>query len=96
LSKHGLESVGAFLIKIGGGGGNGNDLFLFKNDPSLAYALIDLNDIADAADKSVSADTISHIATVPEPSSLLLLGVGALATTVVRRRFRQGQVISRA
>jgi PEP-CTERM motif len=98
LSKFGFpDPITYFAIKIGGGGGNGDDFFVFKNNSNLEYALIDLNAISAAAGRKITADTISHIAT-PEPGALLLIGVGALTATAVRRRqrSRQGQVISRA
>jgi hypothetical protein len=99
LSEFGfLNPIGYYAIKIGGGGGNGNDFFVFKNNTQLNYALINLADLSLAAGKTVNVGSISHIAAVPEPGSLLLIGVGALTATAVRRRqrSRQGQVISRA
>jgi hypothetical protein len=99
LSQFGFPiPITYFAIKIGGGGGNGNDIFVFKNNTQLNYALINLTELSLAAGKTVNAGSISHIAAVPEPGSLLLIGVGALTATAVRRRQRswQRQVISRA
>ena len=84
-----------YAIKTGSGNAT-NDLFVFRNDASVQYALIDLNVLEGWADRSLSAGTISHIAAVPEPGLLLLLGIGLTATAVQRRLWsRQGQVVPR-
>ena len=97
LSAFGFQSpIAYFAIKIGGGNSDaGFDLFVFKNNPDTKYAVVNLGLLSKDSGRTYTADSISHIATVPEPASLLLMGVGVLTATAMRRR-RQGQVISRA
>jgi hypothetical protein len=99
LSAFGFTSnIGVFAIKLGNGNTAGDDFFVFNNLSNFGYALIDLNSLTTAGKYPLTTDMISHIATVPEPASLLLIGVGALTAAAARRRqrSRQGQVISLA
>jgi len=89
-----LSPIAAFAVKIGNAV---DDIFIFTNNTSTQWALIDLAKIT-ASSGNISISSLSHISTLPEPASLLLIGVGAATAAAVRRkqRSRQGQVISRA
>ena len=76
-------TVVAFAVKIGNVSG-ADDFYVFVNNPSSRYALIDLNEIS----PGITADKISHISIVPEPGSLSLVVtalVGGLGVASARR-----------
>lgn len=64
------------------------DVFLYENLDSLRYGLINL-DVFDRSKGNVEIQMVSHIsstAQVPEPTTMLLLGVGLLGLISVGRR----------
>lgn len=89
-----------FLIKIGNGGlfdSNGDAAqshYLFENSDSLSYGVMnfDLFDLYDMNNNVVTIDQmrVSHIsefnATIPEPGTLALFGLGLLGLVVASRR----------
>ena len=94
LSKFGFDSaITTFAVKIGNGGApaTGDDFFVFKNIDSLDYAVINLSTLSTLAGKTLNIDSISHIATVPEPGTLLLTGLLGLGLASARRRFHSAR-----
>ena len=84
LSAFGFQSpIAYFAIKIGGGNSDtGFDLFVFKNNPCYTRdTVVNLGLLSKDSGRTYTADSISHIATVPELVSLLLMGVGVLTAT---------------
>jgi hypothetical protein len=79
---------------------NGTKLFTSLNDPSQPYAVQTFDFIADSAITELVfaerndpggfvLDNVSvELAPIPEPSTLLLLGVGLLGASFLRRRIR--------
>lgn len=79
-----------FLVKTGGGKKyEGSTHFLFQNTDELQYGVVNFEDMGIS---EYSIDRISHATTfggatqVPEPATLALFGVGALAVVMSRRR----------
>ena len=91
-----------FLIKTGGNTGNSNDWFLFSNVGSLDWAVISLVDMGfdTTTDKNgknkgtsiFNIGKVSHIdgfdknQPVPEPATMLLMGIGLIGFAMGRRR----------
>jgi len=69
------------------------DTFLFKNDPNLVYAVVDLvNSIPGI--NLIEIEKFSHIdefnpTSVPEPTTMLLLGLGLVGLAGVGRKFKK-------
>jgi hypothetical protein len=79
-----------FLVKIGAGHTGANDHYLFKNEASLAWAVVQF---AQFGFTTMNIGRISHVGlyggtTVPEPTTILLLGSGLIGLFACRRKFR--------
>jgi len=79
-----------YFIKIGTGGLDPVpvDHYLYSNLAEFSFAVIDLSDIVVA--RNFDIGRVSHIGevgtTVPEPGTLVLLGIGMLGVAVYRRK----------
>jgi len=89
-----------FFIKIGTGGTTIlYDHFMYQNNLALNYAVIDLKDwyvntmIPTEFPNNVNVERVSHIGegntSVPEPTTILLLGFGMISLAGVGRKFKK-------
>jgi hypothetical protein len=83
---------GYFLLKFGTGN-TGDDMLVFENVGSLSYLVWSDSQLLEAGIPSNHLDSISHYTfggtpttSVPEPSTLALLGLGILGLGAMRHR----------
>ncbi|WNO09879.1 PEP-CTERM sorting domain-containing protein [Teredinibacter sp. KSP-S5-2] len=81
-----------FLIKLGTGGTSLQSHYLFENIGDLDWAVVDFSAAGiDFSIKNISIDRMSHVGefssvSVPEPSSIFLIGLGLLGLIAQRKR----------
>lgn len=88
----GAADIEYYLVKTGNGSDDKNRVFLFENQDSLNWAVVDL---AAMGFGKLDVMVLSHLSafdsgaatvSVPEPATPLLLGIGLLALGACRRR----------
>lgn len=92
----GVANIEYYLVKTGNVSDDGNRIFLFDNLDKLQWAVVDLTDMGFT--NTVNVLGLSHVTafdsgeittrTIPEPATPLLLGLGLLALSVCRKRFK--------
>ncbi len=92
------DSPGFYFIKIGIGGTSIlYDHFIYQNNPELNWLVIDLKDwykdttVPSPFPNNINVERVSHVGegegtSVPEPATLLLLGLGLLCIAGIRRK----------
>ncbi len=82
-----------FFIKVGTGGTSLDSHFLFENIGDLSYAVVDFSEAGiNFSIQNISIDRMSHVGEIegtvqlPEPGSLLLLGMGLFGLGLQRRK----------
>ena len=93
------DTPGYYVLKFGTGN-IGNDMFFMANEVFLQFLAWSDAQLIAAGLPANHIDSISHYAipgntpSVPEPSTLILVGVGLVVLAITARRFRQNSLIA--